>query len=252
VRLFHHIVHTLSYLAALKLHPPNLNKADALKMVKIITLTAALLSGSASAFAPLGGKDTVSLTLNAERSQALPFMNRPPLLDGSMAGDVGFDPLGLSNIDDVGCDLYWLREAEVKHARVAMLAVVGILQVEIFGPAPGCEMATDKCQMDAFWQIWGAHPQYIAFALIMITLIEMFSGIATTLGRESGERAPGDFGLDPLGFSAEPDKFARLQAQEIANGRLAMFAAAGQILQGCTTHQGSIENLVQSLRDNAF
>jgi len=38
-----------------------------------------------------------------------------------MAGDVGFDPLGLSNIDDVGIDLYWLREAEIKHGRVAML-----------------------------------------------------------------------------------------------------------------------------------
>ena len=55
-----------------------------------------------------------------------------------MAGDVGFDPLGLSTIDDVGIDLYWLREAELKHARVAMIAVVGFLQVEIFGPAPGC------------------------------------------------------------------------------------------------------------------
>lgn len=168
-----------------------------------------------------------------------------------MAGDVGFDPLGLSNIDDVGIDLYWLREAEVKHCRVAMLAVVGIVQVEIFGPAPGCEMATDKCQMDAFWQIWGAHPQYIAFALIMISILEMISGIATTQGRESGDRAPGDFGLDPLGY-AKGDGFARIQAQEIANGRLAMFAAAGELVQGCTTHQGALENLMTSLKDNAF
>ena len=61
-----------------------------------------------------------------------------------MAGDVGFDPLGLSNIDEVGIDLYWLREAELKHCRLCMLAVVGFLQVEIFGPAPGCEMATAK------------------------------------------------------------------------------------------------------------
>ena len=39
-------------------------------------------------------------------------------LDGSMAGDVGFDPLGLSNINGVGIDLYWLREAELKHCRL--------------------------------------------------------------------------------------------------------------------------------------
>jgi len=170
-----------------------------------------------------------------------------------MAGDVGFDPLGLSNIDEVGIDLYWLREAEVKHARVAMLAVVGVLQVEIFGPAPGCEMCTAKNQMEAFWQFWNAHPQYIAAALIMIMMIESFSGIAATSGRESGMRAPGDFGLDPLGFQkGDADKFKRLQAQEIANGRLAMFGAAGIIMQGMTTDEGALGNLMTALKDNSF
>ena len=170
-----------------------------------------------------------------------------------MAGDAGFDPLGLSNIDDVGIDLYWLREAEMKHARVAMLAVVGMLQVEIFGPAPGCEMATAKNQMDAFWQLWNAHPQYIAAALIMIMFAEAFGGIAVTSGRESGMRAPGDFGLDPLQFKGgDADKFKRLQEQEIANGRLAMFAAAGMLMQGMTTDEGALGNLLTSLKDNAF
>jgi len=180
-------------------------------------------------------------------------MNRPALLDGSMAGDVGFDPLGLSGIDDVGIDLYWLREAEIKHGRVAMLAVAGILQVEIFGPAPGCEAATAKCQMDAFWQLWNSHPQYVAFGLIMITIIETISGIATTTGRESGEREPGDFGLDPLGFgNGDAAAFDRLKTQEVKNGRLAMWAAAGLLMQGCTTHQGGIENMMQALSDNSF
>mmetsp|Transcript_4708 Transcript_4708/g.5757 ORF Transcript_4708/g.5757 Transcript_4708/m.5757 type:complete len:222 (-) Transcript_4708:362-1027(-) len=221
-------------------------------MVKVIALAATLLAGSASAFSP-AANGRPSSAIAAEKSQSLPFMNRPALLDGSMAGDVGFDPLGLSNIDDVGIDLYWLREAEVKHARVAMMAVVGFLQVEIFGPAPGCEMATDPCQTDAFWQIWGAHPQYIAFGLIMIGIIEMISGIAATQGRSTGLRGPGEFGLDPLGFSkGDPEAFARLQAQEIANGRLAMWAAAGEIVQGCTTHKGALENLMQSLSDNSF
>jgi hypothetical protein len=54
-----------------------------------------------------------------------------------MAGDVGFDPLGLSQINDVGIDLYWLREAELKHCRLAMLAVAGILFCETVGPLPG-------------------------------------------------------------------------------------------------------------------
>jgi len=214
-----------------------------------------LLSASASAFAPCSTQQQNSLVaLNvAERSASLPFLNRPALLDGSMAGDVGFDPLGLSNIDGVGVDLYWLREAEIKHARVAMLAAAGTVQVELFGPAPGCEMADAKNQMDAFWQIWNAHPQYIAASLIFITFIEAFSGIATTSGRQSGERAPGDFGLDPLGFSkGDPAKFERLKAQEIANGRLAMWAAAGIILQGMTTDDSATGNLMQAITDNGF
>lgn len=227
--------------------------AQLVKMVKIAAFACALLVGSVSAFAPASQGSNRNVALNAEKSKALPFMNRPPLLDGSMAGDVGFDPLGLSNIDEVGIDLYWLREAEIKHCRVAMLAVAGIVQVELFGPAPGCEMATAKCQMDAFWQLWGAHPQYIAFALIMIMITEMVGGIAATTGRELGVRAPGDFGLDPLGFAkGTPASLARLQAQEVANGRLAMFAAAGLLVQGCSTHQGGIENLMSALKDNAF
>jgi light-harvesting complex I chlorophyll a/b binding protein 1 len=174
-------------------------------------------------------------------------------LDGSMAGDVGFDPLGLSTIDEVGIDLYWLREAEIKHCRLAMLAVAGILQVEIFGPAPGCEMATAKNQMDAFWQIWNAHPQYIVAGLIGIMMIEAVSGIATTSGRESGMRAPGDFGLDPLGFKkGSSEGYKRLEAQEIANGRLAMFAAAGEIVQGMTTSEGALGNLMTAFKDNSF
>jgi len=219
-------------------------------MMKIAALS--LLAGSASAFAPSAVVRS-STALSAEKSKSLPFMNRPPLLDGSMAGDVGFDPLGLSNIDDVGIDLYWLREAEIKHCRVAMMAVVGILNVELFGPAPGCEAATAKCQMDAFWQIWNSHPQYIAAGLIMIMMIEAVSGIATTTGRESGEREPGYFGLDPLGFmKGDPAKAEKLKAQEIANGRLAMWAAMGLLVQGCSNHMGGVEALTQSLNDNAF
>jgi light-harvesting complex I chlorophyll a/b binding protein 1 len=218
-------------------------------MVKFAALSVALLAGSASAFtAPSNANRAGSVSLSAEKSKSLPFLNRPALLDGSMAGDVGFDPLGLSNIDDVGIDLYWLREAELKHCRLCMLAIVGFIWPEIFGPAPGCEAATDPCQTDAFWQIWNSHPQYIAFGFIMVMLIEAFSGIATTTGRETGFREPGDFGFDPLGFKKGGDeKYAKLKEQEVANGRLAMWASAGALLQGCTTHEGALQNLSHAL-----
>jgi len=38
----------------------------------------------------------------AERSASIPFLLKPVKLDGTLAGDKGFDPLGLSNIDEVG------------------------------------------------------------------------------------------------------------------------------------------------------
>ena len=53
-----------------------------------------------------------------EMSESLPFMMRPPALDGSMVGDVGFDPLGFAKTKD---DIINYREAEIKHCRLAML-----------------------------------------------------------------------------------------------------------------------------------
>ena len=43
------------------------------------------------------------------------------------AGDVGFDPLGISNLIDVR----WLREAELKHGRVCMLAATGMIVQDV-------------------------------------------------------------------------------------------------------------------------
>ena len=51
-----------------------------------------------------------------EMSIAVPFLKRPTKLDGTHAGDVGFDPLGLSESQD----MYTMMEAEIRHARLAM------------------------------------------------------------------------------------------------------------------------------------
>lgn len=219
-----------------------------------------------------------------------------------MAGDVGFDPLGLSQIKDVGIDLYWLREAELKHCRLAMLAAAGILFVEILGPAPG--FPAGKSQMDVFWTVYAEKPSLIGAAIIAISILEVISGIATTQGRQNGDRQvrrlhfalhtgasvgkgqgrecalissadgrtirialpsdpgpthppptqhhkphvvvgqqPGDYNFDPLNFGKDPAAFKQLQLKEVKNGRLAMIAAAGMILQGVSTHQGALQNL---------
>ena len=111
--------------------------------MKSLSLAFALLAASTSAFAPTQynaiktlsslymSDDVVEPTITIEEeiveptstplsanSQALPFMARPAALDGSLAGDVGFDPLGFAKSSE---DLMNYREAEVKHARLAML-----------------------------------------------------------------------------------------------------------------------------------
>merc|ERR1712232_1358051 len=63
-------------------------------------------------------------------SKALPFAPRPKLLDGTLAGDVGFDPFGLAGADKES--LIYMREAEIKHSRLAMLAVIGWPLAELF------------------------------------------------------------------------------------------------------------------------
>ena len=63
-----------------------------------------------------------------ERSVAIPFLKKPPALDGSLVGDVGFDPLGISTtIIELGGDMKYVREAELMHGRQAMLATVGFV-----------------------------------------------------------------------------------------------------------------------------
>lgn len=96
---------------------------------------------------------------------AVPFLERPPKLDGTYAGDIGFDPVGFSNY----FDLRWLREAELKHGRVCMLGVVGFLAQE-FVTFP--MFANGKTPVDDFFVVPATGLWQIFFA---IGLVEAFS-----------------------------------------------------------------------------
>ena len=52
----------------------------------------------------------------------LPKIKTMRVGDGTLAGDMNFDPLQISDSPDA---LAWYREAEIKHARLAMLAAFG-------------------------------------------------------------------------------------------------------------------------------
>ena len=71
-----------------------------------------------------------------EYSESMPFLVKRPQLSGYV-GDVGFDPVGFSEI----LPMDWLREAELKHCRVCMLATVGFAFTDFY-TLPGFEYTT--------------------------------------------------------------------------------------------------------------
>merc|ERR1719183_2731268 len=66
-------------------------------------------------------------------SKAMPFLTAPAAMSSGLVGaEAGFDPLYFSDF----LDIKWLREAELKHGRICMLASTGIL-VQEFASLPG-------------------------------------------------------------------------------------------------------------------
>ena len=143
-------------------------------------------------------------------------------------------PAGLSSIDNVGLDLYWFAEAELKHARGAMLATLGLLAQEAGFVVPG--LPTGKNQVATFWENLDSNPGPIFAAFIFLGMAEIVSGVAITEGRKSGDRAPGDYKFNPLNFGKSDKEKKELAVKEIRNGRLAMWAAAGILLQSSQGH----------------
>eukprot|EP00538_Stauroneis_constricta_P009552 CAMPEP_0119555182 /NCGR_PEP_ID=MMETSP1352-20130426/7473_1 /TAXON_ID=265584 /ORGANISM="Stauroneis constricta, Strain CCMP1120" /LENGTH=200 /DNA_ID=CAMNT_0007601907 /DNA_START=37 /DNA_END=639 /DNA_ORIENTATION=- len=182
-----------------------------------------LLLASASAFAPAqqSAARSNSVALNAEEmSKAIPFLVRPDKLDGSMPGDMGFDPMRLS---DIQADLKYARWAELKHGRICMLAIVGMLVQQAGIHIPG-EQFTNT-------DIFGA-VKSVGFAGNL--QIFLFIGIMefANFNKHYDEGEPGDIGLDGgmMGKMTEEQAFTR-RTSEIVHCRLAMIAFTGAMVQ---------------------
>jgi hypothetical protein len=176
----------------------------------------------------------------------LPFNNfePPQYLDGTLPGDRGFDPLRLGETwgnppdesDSSQSRLGWLLEGELYNGRVAMLAVVGILTVEVLGRGP-------------WWQAYntGRWPvgQY-ALAVVAIHFVFALLERQRLMNfEETGEA--GHFGqapFDPVGLTNDYNRQA-----EVRNCRLGMLAALGFAVQAWVTGKGPIQNAVDHLKD---
>jgi len=204
--------------------------------MKLPLLASTIIIGAASAFTgPSASISTsqarVSTNLNYEKSESLPFMPYPENLKGYV-GDVGFDPLRFSDF----APMDFLREAEIKHGRICMLAWLGFVSVDMGAriyPFPEAyEGLTSVTAHDALVE-QGAMSQIFLWC----GLVEVISTIAVVQMLEGSGREPGDYGLDPIGFlkgKSEEEK-NEMKLREIKNGRLAMLAFSGVVTQAVLT-----------------
>merc|ERR1719183_609061 len=177
-------------------------------------------------------------------SIALPWATAPATLDGSMLGDVGFDPLGFSTVpvgpwfkgfagrNGVPGDLNWYREAELIHGRIAQLAVVGFLAPGLFGTLPGNEWTgVDAYSYTNPLEAFGKVP---GLALLQIFLFMSFLEFRRiNIIKEEGESySPGDLrigqgGWNPFGLDYSPEQYEYKRLQELKHCRLAMVGIFG-------------------------
>lgn len=194
---------------------------------------------------------------SANRKLWAPGVEAPSYLDGSLPGDYGLDPMGLSADPKA---MAWYRQAELVHGRWAMMGTAGILGQELLNP-------------DVFWYEAGL-PQnlpdnvsgfnlggILAFEFCMMHFVEVRRwqdfrnpGSVNDDPVFKGNSVPNEVmgypgGIfDPFGFSKGKD-LESLKTKEIKNGRLAMFAWTGFAIQAQATGKGPIACLKDHLAD---
>lgn len=158
----------------------------------------------------------------------------PAALDGTLAGDVGFDPIGFAKNRN---SLLWMREAELKHSRLAMLAAVGWPLSELWhkniAQMFGLEsiLAGKSGELAPSLLNGGLNSVY-ASGMLMMSLIftALLEGQAMNKGEvfwgaeKSADYKPGDFGFDPLNLKNIRGDTMVMETAEIKNGRVAMLA----------------------------
>ena len=160
-----------------------------------------------------------------------------------MVGDFGYDPLKLGKDPKA---LAWFQQAEIQHARWAMLGTAGVLVTELgtklgLGDFPVWYEAGAKADIsftnaptlliaEALLMGWAETKRYYDYVNAGSQGTEgSFLGAEGAL-KGSGDPAYPGGPFDPLGWSKGAD-LEELKLKEIKNGRLAMFSFLGYMGQ---------------------
>merc|ERR1719464_1876142 len=190
----------------------------------------AALFGSSAAFSPASNGRTAT-ALAGEKSAAIPFLPDPVNCQGYV-GNVGFDPLRISDYFPTD----YLREAELKHGRICMLAWLGYVAVDLGLVMPGMPAVSSAAAHDT--AVGG--PEFgIAFVGIFIMETTAWLGISQML--QGSGREPGNYGLGVqyLDYLCKNEKeVEQMKLKEITHCRLAMLAFAGVVTQSVLYDKG--------------
>jgi len=149
-------------------------------------------------------------------------------------GEFKFDPLKLS--ETYSPLVPFFREAEIRHGRTAMLAVMGFIATD-FVRIPG-----DAYSFESIPKTINAHDSLVSSGpmfqlLLWIGLFDIVITYPSILATMDGEREAGDFGL--TGFAPkDAAKMEQKKISELLNGRLAMCAVGGIATQSVLTDHG--------------
>merc|ERR1719331_3091714 len=145
-----------------------------------------------------------------------------------------FDPLGYCSQEGITeGKVRFFREAELKHGRVAMLASVGFLVAEQFHPLFGGDVNVPSYVAFQATPLQASFfPVVLSLAVFEIFSIFSFESPKDALWSIKSDHVPGDLGFDPLGLKpTSAAELAEMQTKELNNGRLAMIAIAGMVVQ---------------------
>lgn len=179
------------------------------------------------------------LSVRAEGPEGMewyPGAEGPKYLDGTMAGDYGFDPLRLGGNPEL---LPYYQEAELMNGRWAMMAVSGIIFTDLFGLGP--------------WWTAGAQPTAIPFTTLVAIEVVVMAVLESK--RISGWKSTGMSGVlssypfDPMGMAKDAAAEKELKIKEVKNARLAMVAFVGMCSQAAVTGMGPVEGLKAHIAD---
>lgn len=125
---------------------------------------------------------------------------------------------------DIQQDLKYARASELKHGRIAMLAIVGIVVQQAGIHLPG----------DAYTNtdIFGA-PSTVGWAVNLQIFAFMSAVEIANFWKTYGEGEPGDLGWDfpKLLDKMTPEQKKTRKESEVVHGRLAMIAVVGAVVQ---------------------